>query len=56
MRIIATAGLLGSALAVVLAAPSGPGLATAGFFAGGTAGGLLGALAVAVLPPRGARA
>ena len=53
MSVIATAGSLGSALAFTLAAPSGPMLAMAGFFGGGTVGGLLGALAMATFVRRG---
>ncbi|GEM98930.1 hypothetical protein MRA01_34700 [Methylobacterium radiotolerans] len=49
MSMIATGGCLGSTLTCLLALPSGPLLALAGFFGGGTAGGLLGALAVAAL-------
>ena len=56
MSVIATAACLGGALAFTLAAPSGSILALAGFFAGGTAGGLVGALAVAALGLRGASA
>ncbi|MFC6028254.1 MULTISPECIES: hypothetical protein [Methylobacterium] len=49
MSVIATAGCVGSSLVFALAAPSGPLLATAGFFGGGTIGGMIGAVAVAAL-------
>jgi hypothetical protein len=49
MSVIATAGCIGSALTVLMAAPSGPMLAVAGFFGGGTLGGMLGAVAIAAL-------
>ncbi|MBN4094385.1 MULTISPECIES: hypothetical protein [Methylobacterium] len=49
MSMIATGGCLGRTLLCLLTASSGPLLALAGFFGGGTAGGLLGALAVAAL-------
>jgi hypothetical protein len=49
MSMIATGGCLGSTLLCLLTASSGPLLALAGFFGGGTAGSLLGALAVAAL-------
>ena len=47
MSVIATAGCVGSSLVCALAASSGPLLALAGFFGGGTLGGMVGALAVA---------
>ncbi|MCJ2057588.1 hypothetical protein MKL09_13585 [Methylobacterium sp. J-048] len=49
MSVIATTGCVGSALICALAAPSGPLLALAGFFGGGTIGGMIGAVAVAAL-------
>ncbi|MCJ2144103.1 hypothetical protein [Methylobacterium sp. E-066] len=49
MSVIATAGCVGSALVCTLTASSGPMLALAGFFGGGTIGGMVGALAVAAL-------
>ena len=56
MSFIATTACLGSALAFTLAASSGPLLAVTGFFAGGTLGAVLGALAVMVFGLRGASA
>ncbi|WP_200905584.1 hypothetical protein [Methylobacterium sp. ARG-1] len=49
MSVIATAGCVGSSLVCALAASSGPLLALAGFFGGGTIGGMIGAVAVAAL-------
>lgn len=46
MLIIGSVGLLGSTVAAIFAASSGPALAIAAFLEGGTLGGLLGALMV----------
>lgn len=50
MLIIGSVSLLGSAMAVILAASSGAALAVAAYFEGGTIGGMLGALIVLSLP------
>ena len=49
MSVIAIAGCVGSSLVCALTASSGPLLALAGFFGGGTVGGVIGAVAVAAL-------
>lgn len=50
MLIIGSVGLLGSTVAAIFAASSGPALAIAAFLEGGTLGGLLGVLIVLGLP------
>jgi hypothetical protein len=50
MLIIGSVSLLGSATAVILATSSGPALAMAAFFEGGTIGGVIGVLIVLGLP------